>query len=52
MSTKLNDIDDFKFSPVTKDSVFKILTLLKSRKNGGVNQVPAFIYKLLEPLAT
>ena len=45
----------FNFSPFTCQEVSNVevsryLNSLKSRKTGGLNQIPAFIYKILEPL--
>ena len=40
----------FKITEVSDAEVSEVLNSLKSRKNGGINQIPAFIYKLLEPL--
>ena len=40
----------FYFSEVDSSIVSQTLYSLKGRKTGGVHQVPAFIYKLLEPL--
>lgn len=44
------DHDEFGFAEVTICDVSKTLNSLKSRKVGGLNQIPAFIYKILEPL--
>ena len=43
-------VDGFVFSEVDVNLVAKKLHSLKNRKNGGVQQIPAFIYKALEPL--
>ena len=40
----------FTFQEVSNVEVSKVLHSLKSRKNGGLNQIPAFIYKILEPV--
>ena len=40
----------FSFQQVTNSDVSSVLHSLKSRKNGGVSQIPAFVYKILEPL--
>ena len=40
----------FAFQEITSSEVSKYLHTLKSRKTGGLNQIPAFIYKILEPL--
>jgi hypothetical protein len=42
--------DGFNFTQVDCSIVAKTLSSLKNNKNGGVNQIPAFIYKILEPL--
>ena len=40
----------FTFQEVSSSEVSKYLHSLKSRKTGGTNQIPAFIYEILEPL--
>ena len=40
----------FELSEVSNSEVSKTLNSLTSRKCGGVNQIPAFVYKILEPL--
>lgn len=47
-----NILPQFKFalSEVSNAEVSETLYSLKSRKCGGVNQIPAFVYKILEPL--
>ena len=40
----------FTFQEVSNVEVSKVLHSLKSRKKGGLNQIPAFIYKILEPV--
>ena len=40
----------FHFDSVDISTVAKVLASLKNKKNGGLNQIPAYIYKLLEPL--
>ena len=44
------DFGKFEFQEVTNCDVAKILQQLRPRKTGGLNQIPAFIYKILEPL--
>ena len=39
----------FTFQEVSSSEVSKYLHSLKSRKTGGTNQIPAFIYQILEP---
>ena len=47
-----NILPQFKFalSEVSNAEVSETLYSLKSRRCGGVNQIPAFVYKILEPL--
>lgn len=49
-ATFIEHSDGFVFNTVSTEDVAKILNKLKNKKNGGVNQIPAFIYKLLAPL--
>jgi hypothetical protein len=49
-SNYINQPDGFSFAEVDSSVVAKTLTSLKNNKNGGLNQIPAFIYKILEPL--
>ena len=44
------EFQKFKITEVSDAEVSEVLNSLKSRKYGGINQIPAFIYKLLEPL--
>ena len=48
-SVPLN-FDKFRFQEISNCEVSQYLNSLKSRKTGGINQIPAFIYKILEPL--
>ena len=44
------DVKLFAFHEITNSEVSKVLKSLKSRKTGGLNQIPAMIYQLLEPI--
>ena len=48
-SVPLN-FDKFRFQEISNCEVSQYLNSLKSRKTGGINQISAFIYKILEPL--
>ena len=43
-------IPKFAFQIVNNNEVSRVLNSLKSRKTGGLSQIPAFIYQILEPL--
>ena len=45
-----HEFDNFNFVPTTSEQVFQCLNSLNSRKRGGLNQIPAAIYKCIAVL--